>query len=507
MALKDPAVLRRFEQAGLGGMPAQTGIRLLNAVMDMVQYPSAAWIAGSIAWERLLSRGKRSEVPAMFGELRQLSAPAREQNKHDGPVVQLSVDARSPPAAKPVSLVVSGEMNADVRAVVQEVVNGLLGRSVAPDQPLMEAGLDSLGVVELRNQLQTKLGVDLPATLTFDHPSVAALTTFLAASTRQSLEPQRSPETHNTLRSLVEVRVQVDKIVQEVLGGAAVPPDQPLMAAGLDSLGAVELRNRLSEVFDGVDLPATLTFDHPTIEQLTSYIHSLLLGSSTALVPQNGVVPLLRSPANVLDSWSEGSELVAVSCRYPVHETSSKARLNSGQSPTLWQTLYASADLQRVVPLSRWDMDRLFSPTSGDGMRFYARFAAFCDGVELFDPSAFRLSVQEATALDPQIRLLLEEASVACGNATLLDAKNYGSDTFTHGLPVGVYSGCMYHEHMAIVTAGTATLAPQAIVGNGAPYMVGRLSYTFGFSGKLGFVSFFVCIALHKDCLVSSRAS
>lgn len=45
----------------------------------------------------------------------------------------------------------------------------------------MEAGLDSLGAVELRNALGARLNVDLPATVTLDYPSIGALAGYIAA--------------------------------------------------------------------------------------------------------------------------------------------------------------------------------------------------------------------------------------------------------------------------------------------------------------------------------------
>jgi hypothetical protein len=50
-------------------------------------------------------------------------------------------------------------------------------------QPLMEAGLDSIGAVELRNAVTAKFGVELPATVTFDYPSASALAGFIASKT------------------------------------------------------------------------------------------------------------------------------------------------------------------------------------------------------------------------------------------------------------------------------------------------------------------------------------
>ena len=51
--------------------------------------------------------------------------------------------------------------------------------------------------------------------------------------------------------------------------GDNVDADVPLMEAGIDSLGAVELRNKLQQAVGNSErLSSTIIFDHPTVRQL-----------------------------------------------------------------------------------------------------------------------------------------------------------------------------------------------------------------------------------------------
>ena len=66
-------------------------------------------------------------------------------------------------------------------------------------------------------------------------------------------------------------------------------------------------------------------------------------------------------------------------------------------------------------------------------------------------------------------------------------------------LPAGVYVGCMYHEYIDVMSASGYTLPPQAFIGNGPPYMVGRLSYIFGLTGP--------CVSTDTACSSSLVAT
>jgi len=73
------------------------------------------------------------------------------------------------------------------------------------------------------------------------------------------------------LQALVELAQEDIAAVLALPGGSSVPADVPLKELGLDSLMAVELRNRLSGRI-GTKLPTTVAFDYPTARAMAQLL-------------------------------------------------------------------------------------------------------------------------------------------------------------------------------------------------------------------------------------------
>ena len=99
------------------------------------------------------------------------------------------------------------------------------GGEVDSDVPLMDAGVDSLGAVELRNQLQRAAGnqVTVPSTIVFDYPTARALTSFLAPKSTGSKAARGT--TPRFPLSRTTSRVDVCGASGAVPGGAATVDD------------------------------------------------------------------------------------------------------------------------------------------------------------------------------------------------------------------------------------------------------------------------------------------
>ncbi|MBL0804126.1 SDR family NAD(P)-dependent oxidoreductase, partial [Streptomyces albidoflavus] len=275
-----------------------------------------------------------------------------------------------------------------------------------------------------------------------------------AGGLRERLAPVARVDWHRVVLDLVR------RSAAAVLGhgGAeAVPARKEFRALGFTSLTAVELRNLLGAE-TGLNLSATLVFDHPTPEELAHRLVSDLAGEDTTAptAPLTGVAA------------DEPVAIVGMGCRFPG---------GTGSPEEFWNLVRSGADAVSAFPEDRgWDLGRLYDADPDKPGSSYVREGGFLYAAPEFDAELFGISPREALAMDPQQRLLLETAWEAFERAGLPAASVRGSRS-------GVFVGTNGQDYMSVVAASPDEVGGYIATGNAASVVSGRLAYTFGLEG------------------------
>ncbi|MFI8961974.1 type I polyketide synthase [Streptomyces sp. NPDC053493] len=253
----------------------------------------------------------------------------------------------------------------------------------------------------------------------------------------------------------------------------AIASDARFQELGLDSLTAVQLRNRLGAA-TGLRLPATLVYDHPTPAAVADLVLALTAdqpadaSADAADAAPPGAAALGSAAPAPSATADDPIAVVAMSCRFP-------GGVNSPEE--LWQVLDSGADVIGDFPRDRgWNLAELFHPDPDRPGTTYARQGGFVDGVADFDAAFFGISPREALAMDPQQRLLLETTWEAFERGGI-DPRS------ASGAPVGVFVGTNGQDYPRVLATGKDDLEGYVGTGNAASVLAGRLAYAFGFDG------------------------
>lgn len=177
----------QWAEHGIAPFDVGSGLAALEVLLAADETEA---VAGRVDWERL-ARWCRQEGSG---------ANLYERVASDASTPQPIVESRR--------AWTSGELAAVVRSAVAAAVDRAVEDPML-DRSFGDLGLGSLAAVELRNRLSGQLGVPIPATLAFNHPSIAAVVRFLAGRVTVSADPALSAASvHARVGSMTEAEAE-----------------------------------------------------------------------------------------------------------------------------------------------------------------------------------------------------------------------------------------------------------------------------------------------------------
>lgn len=295
----------------------------------------------------------------------------------------------------------------------------------------------------------------------------APVPAFLSAVVPKVLAVAGVPEAAAALKRSPTSGCSLDQVLTLArrTAGAELDADAPLMESGIDSLGAVELRNNLQSVVGkSMSLPSTLAFDHPTARQLATFLQPVTSTAETS----GTVIPL--SDTNI------GSQHTSA-----VLALGSSALLPSAAS---WLPTSLGGDVLCEVPVERWDVAPALAMLL-EPMALRLRHGGFCRRLDLIDNFTFGVSAAETVAMAPEQRLLLEHGYSAFHASTL-------NRNALAGSPTGIFVGLGGSEFIAYLAESPAGASAFAATGTAPSIACGRMSHALGLHGP--------CIAVDTAC-------
>jgi len=244
--------------------------------------------------------------------------------------------------------------------------------------------------------------------------------------------------------------------------------DIPLAEMGLDSISSIEFQSSLSGLFD-LQLPITLIYDHPRIQDVCDYVHQALSAKPANILPSTTQLDAVR--------WEKAQ--IAIKNMAFMYPDSFEVPNILAFSATSEQVVDIGwKDLVNIVPESR---DVLTADPSSGTARFGVLFSSHVLG--MFDNDLFRLSRDAASRTDPNLRWLL--------SLVLESSIELQDNSSAAGFYVGAMWSHEYYEKLESLPLD-ALKSTTAMMGNSMPFIAGQVSYLFGFSGP--------CVPLDTAC-------
>lgn len=141
-----------------------------------------------------------------------------------------------------------------------------------------------------------------------------------------------------------------------------------------------------------------------------------------------------------------------------------------------WHNLEETKACIREIPKERWEWKKYYKIQGKIRDRTVSRWGGFIDHADTFDFRFFGISKREADAMDPQQRILLEEAWSCLEDANIPPSN-------VAGRKVGVFvAGCNV-DFRDLIERNHEPVIPHYATGAASSILANRISYIFDFKG------------------------
>lgn len=316
----------------------------------------------------------------------------------------------------------------------------------------LEIGLTSADLVEMIERIDNKYHCSIGVEAVFDYDTPVLLAEHI--------------EKRMDIPDLVvDEDSEIEKLVQNIVGKLLdISPKEvdlsiSFLELGINSMLGVELMEELSERLQ-ITLGPELLFDYFIPMELVEFLQS----KKNDMYIKKDEIQHIDKEKDTGYVDENDIAVIGLSGRYG----------DCNSINDFWK--YINEGLSGIKEIDRkgWELENYYSEKQTQG-KSISKWAGLLNGIDRFDADFFGISEIEAKAMDPQQRILLEEAYHACEDS------GYSKEALS-GKNVGVFIGARASDYKELAIK-EKDITVHDFLGNDMSLLASRLSYFFNFKG------------------------